>query len=80
MYEREISKSQVISVIETGTIITEYPNDTPYPSYLLNGVADKKHLHLVIAVDHSSSNCYIVTVYIPNSAQWTDNHQTRKKI
>ncbi len=79
MYERAISKSQVMLVVESGNIIAEYPNDTPYPSYLLNGIADNKPLHLVIAVDNSDGSCYIVTVYIPESSQWTDNYQSRRK-
>jgi hypothetical protein len=78
MYEREISKSQVMSVVESGNIIAEYPNDTPYPSYLLNGIVDNRHLHLVVAVDNSNNSCYIVTVYIPDPNQWTDNYQARR--
>ncbi|MCK5232415.1 MAG: DUF4258 domain-containing protein [Desulfobulbaceae bacterium] len=78
MYERRISKFQVMSVVESGAIIAEYPDDTPYPSYLLNGIADNKPLHLVVALDNSNSSCYIVTVYIPDPAQWTNNYQTRR--
>ena len=78
MYEREISKFQVMSVLESGTVIAEYPDDTPYPSYLVNGTADTKPLHIVVAVDNSDSSCYIVTVYIPDPTQWTDNYQSRR--
>jgi hypothetical protein len=79
MYERAISKSQVLLVIKSGNIIADYPDDSPYPSYLLNGIANSRHLHLVIAVDNSDSSCYIVTVYIPDPAQWTNNYQSRRK-
>ena len=78
MYERQISKLQVMSVVESGTIIAEYPNDTPYPSYLLNGITGNRPLHLVVAVDDSEGSCYIVTVYVPDPTQWTDNYQSRR--
>ena len=35
MYERSIFEEDVESVIIHGEIIKEYPNDTPYPSYLV---------------------------------------------
>jgi len=78
MYERGISKFQVMSVLESGTVIAEYPDDAPYPSYLVNGIADTKPLHIIVAVDNSDSSCYIVTVYIPDPTQWTDNYQSRR--
>jgi hypothetical protein len=78
MYERQISKAQVMSVVHSGTIIAEYPNDSPYPSYLLSGTAENRPLHLVVAVDESASSCYIVTVYVPDPNQWTDNYQSRR--
>ena len=79
MYEREITKSQVLFVIETGSIIAQYPDDSPYPSCLLNGNADSRPLHLVVAVDNSDSSCYIITAYIPDPFQWTDNYQSRRE-
>ena len=34
MFEREIKRSVVESVIQSGTTIESYPEDTPYPSRL----------------------------------------------
>jgi len=39
MFERAITSDQVRSVIETGAIIAAYPNDVPYPSYLILGLS-----------------------------------------
>jgi len=37
MFEREIERSVVESVIQSGTTIESYPEDTPYPSRLVLG-------------------------------------------
>lgn len=37
MFEREISESDVVAVIQNGQIIEEYSDDPPYPSQLLLG-------------------------------------------
>ncbi len=35
MFERAITRDQVRSVVEAGEIIASYPDDIPYPSYLV---------------------------------------------
>ena len=37
MFERQIERSVVESVVRSGTTIERYPEDTPYPSRLVLG-------------------------------------------
>ena len=38
MFERGIGKEAVIGVIRTGEVIVSYPDDYPYPSFLMLGL------------------------------------------
>ena len=71
-------KSDVISIIASGDNIAEYPDDSPYPSVLISGFINERPLHIVIAVDHSTGTCYVVTAYIPSTEQWADDYKTRR--
>ena len=51
MFKRDILVEDVKQVIETGEIITEYPNDNPYPSYLVLDYVNLRPLHIVMARD-----------------------------
>ena len=66
------------SVIEAGEIIASYPDDAPYPSYLLLGFSDADPLHVVVGVDANCECCYVVTVYVPDSARWSKDFRTRR--
>ncbi len=77
MFERSITESEVISVIEAGTIIKEYPDDKPYPSYLILGIVKKRVLHVVLSKD-KNANCYVITAYEPDSKIWNIDFKTKK--
>ncbi len=49
MFEREIERSVVESVIQSGTTIERYPEDTPYPSRLVLGWDRDRPIHVVVA-------------------------------
>ncbi|WP_313950965.1 DUF4258 domain-containing protein [Accumulibacter sp.] len=48
MFERGISTVDIRSALETGQVIKEYNDDTPYPSALLLGYIDQGPLHVVL--------------------------------
>ncbi|MCH8021344.1 DUF4258 domain-containing protein [candidate division KSB1 bacterium] len=79
MFEREVSKKSVSYVIINGEIIAEYPNDTPYPSYMILGFVGEQPIHVVIAFDSKNKVCYIITAYIPDKTKWLPDYKTRKK-
>jgi len=38
MHERCLTEEEIEYAIESGAIIESYPNDTPYPSFLILGL------------------------------------------
>ncbi len=59
MFERGIRESDVRRVIETGDVIADYSDDTPFPSRLILGFVDELPLHVVLAVDRAGDACYV---------------------
>jgi len=78
MFERKIPKAAAISVVRNGEIIAEYPDDKPYPSHLLFAYVDGRPLHVLTALDNRESNCYIITVYEPDTKIWQKDFKTRR--
>ncbi|MBN1781145.1 DUF4258 domain-containing protein [bacterium] len=78
MFERNISEEDVRHVISNGTIIEEYKDDFPFPSFLLNGkVKENRYIHIVLGLDANNQRIYIITVYEPEPALWKDNYSRR---
>lgn len=68
IYEAEVSE-----VIGSAKIIKEYPDDTPYPSYLIYGRTQvDRPIHLVCAYNDEDERIIIVTVYEPDPDLWID--------
>ncbi len=78
MFERELRTNEVKSVIETGEIIASYPEDLPYPTYLILGWSNGRPLHVVLAQDAVRRRCYLVTAYIPDPALWEPDFKARR--
>lgn len=78
MFERGISKQDVRLAVDTGEIIMQYPDDRPYPSVLILGQSRGRSLHIVIGVDDVKHECYVVTVYVPDTTRWDNDLRTRK--
>jgi hypothetical protein len=78
MFERAISPVDVRTALVTGEVIAEYPDDAPYPSVLISAFVAGRPLHVVAARDDSTKHCYVITVYVPDAAQWGSDFRTRK--
>jgi len=78
MFERAIPSSAVRGVMDSGEVIADYPDDTPYPSQLMLGYAEDRPLHVVYAFHEEKKTCYIVTVYEPDPAIWEDGFRQRR--
>ncbi len=78
MLERGIEKSEVKEAVELGEIIEEYPDDKPFPSCLMFRIINQRPLHVVVANNHRQAQMIIVTVYIPDSANFESDFKTRK--
>jgi len=80
MFARSISKDQVVEVIKNGEIITDYPDDNPYPSkLLLDFIDDEQPLHVVLGYDVDGSKCIVITAYQPDLKIWESDFKTRRK-
>jgi hypothetical protein len=80
MFERGITADAVLAVIAGGDAIIEYPDDTPYPSWLLFGLVDGRPTHVVVANDVTGGICIVVTVYEPTADQWGPDFRTRRTL
>lgn len=70
MFERNITDSDIVKVLESGKTIIGYPDDTPFPSYVILGFLNNEPIHVVAALDENAKTCYIITVYKPNPKVW----------
>ncbi len=79
MFRRDIKVSDIHFLIEHGEIINEYPNDKPYPSYLLMAYIDQRPLHLVLAKEYHDEKCIVITAYQPDLLIWESDFKTKKE-
>lgn len=78
MFERGLTETSILQVIRQGEIIASYPNDTPYPSYLLLGFSGVLPIHAVVARAEDTGRCIVVTVYVPDPHRWSPDFKTRR--
>jgi len=63
-------------VLETGEVIEEYPEDTPYPSRLIVGCY-KGRLNHVAANNFDDKEIIVITVYEPDPSEWDPDCRKR---
>lgn len=79
MLERGILRSDVRDIIEHGQIIEEYLDASPYPSFLIFGLARQEPLHTLVAYSESDKRLYVITAYQPDGEHYELDHVTRKR-
>lgn len=78
MHERGIKRADVISCIENGEIIEDYPGDFPNPSCLVLGfTAGHTALHTVVGI--GGGTLFIITAYFPDTNIFEQDLRTRRK-
>lgn len=77
MAQRGFEPSDVRTVLTSGHVIEEYPDDRPYPSFLLLGWLGQRPVHIVAADNSEEGEIVVITVYQPDSAIWTDGFTRR---
>ena len=76
MDKRRILFSEVEYVISTGKIIESYPDDKPFPSYLILGdTYQKKPLYVLCALGEDM--VHIITVHWMDPKKWLDPETRR---
>ena len=79
MFERRIKPADIRAVIQSGEVIADYPDDFPFPSYLILGVTNSRTIHVVIAIDRQNQRCYVVTAYPPDPDLWSPDFRKRRE-
>ncbi len=77
MFQRNISEQDVRRILINGEIIENYADDKPYPSQLILGWIDERPIHVVWADNIKDNEIIIITVYEPDTSQWTDDFKRR---
>ena len=68
----------VLSALTHGEIIEQYPTDYPFPSCLILGQTEAgEALHIVCG--SNGVEMWLVTAYIPNPNEWTEDFKYRRK-
>lgn len=79
MFQRDVNEADVEYVVKSGEIIESYPDDQPYPSFLILGYVDKRALHIVYAKDENNT-VIVITVYEPTLEKWLEDLKMRRKL
>lgn len=79
LIQRGISIDDVLTAIFNGEIIEEYPDDYPFPSFLIMGFRNPGNaLHIVCAINSVDNELWLITAYVPGKDKWMDDLKTRK--
>jgi len=80
MFERNIHEDDVETVLKEGNVISQYDDDLPFPSFLINGIGyENMPLHVVAALNSIEKILVIITVYRPDPLKWTNQFSRRIK-
>lgn len=79
LFARAIPPDSVIRILREGEVIGSYPDDVPYPSWLMLGFEREEPVHIVVARDPKTGVCFVITVYRPDPEFWSDDFRTRRK-
>ena len=61
MFARNISRVEVLEVIENGEVIQQYEGDKPFSSALLLGFPNARPIHVVISFDETQPEIFVIT-------------------
>ena len=78
MFARAVSVDDVAGLVRDGEIIKEYPDDKPYPSFLILGFVRGSAVHVVVALDEAAKTAIVITAYIPDEQLWSDDFRRRR--
>jgi len=77
MFERGIREEDIHSVLSSGEIISDYPNDNPYPSRLILGWVNESPIH-VLSAQTADNQTIIITTYRPDPKFWESDFKRKR--
>lgn len=75
---RAISAGMLLNAVPSFEIIEAYPDDKYLPSYLVRAEWKGTVFHAQIATDVEGDNVRVVTMYVPNPAEWSEDFRIRR--
>lgn len=79
MRQRRISADEVKTALKSCKMAEEYPGDRSLPSGLVLGCADKRPIHMVVALDKDEEMIWLITVYEPILEMWEEGFEKRRQ-
>jgi hypothetical protein len=76
--ERRFTRDDVLSALEHGEVIEDYPTPWPCPAILLLALVSEHRVHVVAAMDEERDEAYIITVYEPTADKFEADWKTRR--
>lgn len=78
LFEYDLSRPQIERALREGDVIDRYPEDSPFPSYLvLSRLADDRPVHVVASDDERNHVTWVITTYVPDPDRWDETFSTR---
>lgn len=79
IHNDNLSFEEVFISVVNGEIIEKYPDDSPYPSYLIYGKNFKNEpIHSVWAYNKKSKASVLITAYRPDPNKWIEWKRRKK--
>ena len=78
MIVRDISRAEVLDVLEYGELIQSYAYDKPFPSALFLGFSESRPIHVVASFDESQQQVFVITVYEPDLTIFEPDFKTKR--
>lgn len=75
---RGIMLADALDVVKNGEIIAKYLDTKPCPCFLILGFTKNGPLHVVVAKEMVSEECWLVTLYFPDPAIWNEDFKSKK--
>ena len=76
--KRALSAEMLLNAVRSFEIIEPYPDEKYLPSYLVRAQWKGAVFHAQIATDVEGDNVRVVTMYVPNPAEWSEDFRIRR--
>ncbi|HIJ87983.1 MAG TPA: DUF4258 domain-containing protein [Desulfuromonadales bacterium] len=77
MAQRGFEPGEIRNSLEHGRVVEEYPEDFPYPNFLMMLWLGQRPVHVVAANNDDDSETIIITVYEPDPLKWNSDFTRR---
>ena len=64
--------------LESGEVIEQYPDASPYPARLVLAWVGNRPLHVVVSAEPPLGQRFVITVYEPTEAEWQPDFKRRR--